>query len=58
MKIISILLLISILIKYSLEIIHDEAFMNFTEICRFLHYPSEEYDIVTKDGYILKMFRL
>ncbi|XP_042314281.1 gastric triacylglycerol lipase-like [Sceloporus undulatus] len=38
--------------------INPETFLNVTEIICYHGYPSEEYPVVTEDGYILTIFRI
>ncbi|XP_042316960.1 lipase member M-like [Sceloporus undulatus] len=38
--------------------LNPEGFMNVNEILHYWGYPSEEYEILTKDGYYLKAYRI
>lgn len=38
--------------------IHPEAKLPFLEYCKHFGYPAESHDVVTQDGYILKVFRI
>ncbi|NWZ22378.1 LIPM Lipase, partial [Asarcornis scutulata] len=37
---------------------NPEDFMNVSEMIRYYGYPCEEYEVTTKDGYILGVFRI
>ncbi|NXL92409.1 LIPM Lipase, partial [Alectura lathami] len=37
---------------------NPEGFMNVTEMIRYHGYPGEEYEVTTKDGYILGVYRI
>lgn len=38
--------------------VHPEAKLPFLEYCKHFNYPAESHDIITEDGYILKVFRV
>ena len=38
--------------------VHPEAKLYFLDYCRYYNYPAEAHDVITEDGYILKVFRL
>lgn len=42
----------------TLSKVHPEAKLPFLDYCKHFNYPAEAHDVVTEDGYILKVFRI
>lgn len=38
--------------------VHPEAKLYFLDYCKYFGYPAEAHDVITDDGYILKVFRI
>ena len=47
-----------ILVLLASSKVHPEAKLYFLDYCKYFNYPAEAHDVITEDGYILKVFRI